>query len=309
MPFQPLSTLATALLVAYSPIIATGQEPARHDPVAVVSSLSGSATVSTPREMNRATIHVFDWLPAGSVIEVDSGSSLTLAFSNGSRYELGENVKATLAADGPKALTGAVHGLASVPRMPRVVAVARGARAGTRSAAIRLRQTGLRIRGLYPREDSASLPESTALLFAPADGAGRYRVEVEDESGRTIFEAETESSVVRVPAGILKAGTRYYWKVRTVGRVGPALRGESEFATLSAQDAEKRAALKASLETNGDAESLALLAEIDHRLGLLTEAREEFRSALSKAPKQEGVRKALEEVEKQLSTDDEGPES
>jgi hypothetical protein len=59
--------------------------------------------------------------------------------------------------------------------------------------------------------------------------------------------------------------------------------GESEFATLPAHEIERRALFKSAAESRGDAETLALLAEVDRRLGLLLEARNEFQQALAKS--------------------------
>jgi hypothetical protein len=53
----------------------------------------------------------------------------------------------------------------------------------------------------------------------------------------------------------------------------------------------------------GDAESLALLAEVDRRLGLLAEAREEFRMVLARFADDVVVRNALADLESRLPAD------
>lgn len=287
-------------------ILASATDPAGPEAVAVVSSLSGSASVAATPGATKTATRLFDWLPAGAVIEVEAGSSLTLAFCNGNRYELGERTKATLTAAGVKGDSGVVRPLDPVPPIPRAAAIASEAKPGERSGAIRIRDQEDRIRNLYPRADSAALPEGAVLRFSPAPGASRYRVELEDETGRTVFDVETQAVTVSVPAGILKPGSRYFWKVRTLDRMGPAVRGESAFATLAAEDIGRRAAVKAALEGKGDAPSLALLAEIDRRLGLLAEAREEFRAALAKSPGDDAIRRALVEIEQRLGPEETG---
>lgn len=295
----PLTALAVLLTLASA---GPGAGP---EAVAVVSSLSGTASVAEVPGAKKA-VRPFDWLPTGAVIEVDSGSRLTLALCNGNRYELGEGTKATLIATGVKADSGEVRPLDPFPPIPRAAAIAGEAKPGERSGAIRVRDQENRIRNLYPRGDGATLPESTVLRFSPAPGASRYRVELEDETGRTIFDAETQATSVGVPAGIVKPGSRYFWKVRTLDRMGAAVRGESAFGTLSAEDIGRRAAVKAVLEDKGDAPSLALLAEIDRRLGLLAEAREEFRAALAKSPGDDAIRRALGEIEQRLALEEPG---
>jgi hypothetical protein len=187
--------------------------------------------------------------------------------------------------------------------MPRLVAIST-VRAGARSGAIRVRSgSDLHFRNLYPNGESVAIPESTVLRFAPIEGASRYRVELEDESGKTVFDAETPLSAVTVPVGILRPGSRYYWKVRTIERSGPSVRGESDFTTLGEEDIRRRAAVSAVLMKKGDTESLALMAEIDHRLGLLMEAREGFQAALAKAPEDAALQRALADLDAQLSAD------
>jgi hypothetical protein len=268
---------------------------------AIISALSGEASVIMPGDPPKKPLHLFDWLPAGSMLEVGANSRLIIAFSNGSRYQMEAGAKGTLAGGALKALTGTVRALPAFPPMPRLAAIGRAAQAGAKSGAVRIRgDRALQIRNLYPRADTAALPDETTLLFSPVRESARYKVELEDELGRSVFSAEIESASLTVPSGILKPGARYYWRVRTVEIVGPAARGESEFATLAPEEINKRAALKAGLREKGDAESLALLAEIDRRLGLLLEARNEFREALSKSPSDQTLRRMLEEIEKQL---------
>jgi hypothetical protein len=281
----------------------TSQQSGSTEAVAVVSALSGTASRTTPPETEKENLRLFDWLPEGCVIQLDEGSRLTLAFADGSRFELDEKTEATIAADGPKVIIGTSTPLESVPPMPRLAAISRGQDPGARSAAIRLR--GRRIRGLYPRAGTVTLAENTVLSFEPVGNARQYKVELENESGRTIFEVETESSSLKVPSGILRPGARYFWSVRTIEMIGTSVRGQSEFSTLSAEVVQERSALRESLVKEADADSLALLAEVDRRLGLIAEARDGFKAALDKSPTNEGIRRALEEIEKQLSTETE----
>ena len=268
---------------------------------AIVSSLSGEASVVLPSDSKRTALHVFDWLPAGSIIEVGANSHLVVAFSNGKRFGMDAGSRATLTEEALKAPVGVVSELKPFPPMPRLAAIDRAVRASAKSGAIRIRgDRALQIVNLYPRKGTSALPKETTLLFSPVREDARYKVELEDELGRTVFSAETESTSLAVPTGILKPGARYFWRVRTVEIVGPAARGESEFATLASEEIEKRAFFKAGLREKGDAEALALLAEIDRRLGLLLESRNEFREALSKSPSDQILQRILGEIERQL---------
>jgi hypothetical protein len=288
-----------------SPVEFSPQEKPATEMAAIISSLSGEASVIMPSAPGRKSLRLFDWLPAGSVVEVGTNSRLIIAFSNGRRYQMEAGTRAALAGGTLKALAGAVRDLPSFPPMPRLAAIDRAAQAGVKAGAIRIRGDKARqIRNLYPRADTSALPDETTLLFSPTRETARYKVELEDELGRTVFSAEIESVSLVVPRGILKPGARYYWRVRSVEIVGPAARGESEFMTLPIEEIEKRAVLRDSLKERGGIEALALLAEIDRRLGLLLEARNEFRAALSQSPSDETLRRMVGELEKQLHPED-----
>jgi hypothetical protein len=267
-------------------------------PAAIVASLTKQATVLLPHGGQPRMLELFEWIPAGSILETGSGSSLTLAFQSGVRYVMGEKTRAMVTEVGLTSVVGQVQALAAVPPLPRVPELVKPP---TRVGAIRIR--GESVKGLYPSERSATLAGGTILQFAPVPGAGKYRVEIEDESGKSVFDAETQSPFVSVSPGVLKSQTRYYWKVRTLDKPGEVARGEGEFMTLSAEAEKGRAALKEALEKAGDAASLALLAAIDRDLGLLSESREEFRAALAKSPGDAGLRQALESVERQLASE------
>jgi hypothetical protein len=291
-----MSALATVLWLAVVPA-AKAAEPA----TAIVAGISGPASVRVGTEPPRA-LRPYEWLPPGAQLEVPAGSHVTLAFADGSRSELTGAASGRLGASGLAASSGSVRALGRVPPLPRVSPIAGETRA-SRAGAVRIR--GTRIDGLYPRGGWASLAEETRLRFAPVNGASRYRVEVEDESGKSVFAAETGAEAVAVSSGVLKPGERYYWRVKTLDRAGAVARGEAEFVTLSAENSALRLGLRKSAALGDDAAGLALLAGIDRGLGLLFEARDGFRRALAAAPDDAGLRHALEELEQSLAANDE----
>lgn len=290
---------ALAFLVLLRCANASSQEA--KSPVAIVCALTGTASVTVPADQRTTPLRLFEWLSAGSVIEVARGSKLTLVFSSGARYELGETAKATAGTRSFASISGPVRELQAVPPLPRFPPIAESARVGPRSGAVRIR--GVTIAHLYPDSGTATLADSTVLRFTPVPDASLYRVEVEAENGTRVFQVEAQSPTVSISPGVLKPGARYYWQVRTLDRIGQVAQGAGEFVTLSAQTAQARAALKEALEVAGDAPSLALLAEIDRSLGLLVEAREEFRAALAKAPGDVALRRALDRLEQQLAAE------
>jgi hypothetical protein len=288
--------LAGALALA-SPALGWAPEPA----AAIVSASSGQASLRVGTEQPRA-LRPYEWLPAGARLLVPAGSRVTLAFADGSRFELTGAASASVGESGLAASSGTVRALPRVPPLPRVQPIA-GETRSSRAGAVRIR--GTRIAGLYPRGGVCLLAEQAALRFTPVAGASRYHVEIEDDSGKSVFAAETDADVVAVSSGVLKAGQRYYWRVKTLDRSGAAARGEAEFTTLSAENAALRLALRAWAAGADDAAALALLAGIDRGLLLLLEARDGFRRAVDAAPGDAALRQALEEVEQALAAGDE----
>lgn len=269
-------------------------------PVALVYWLRGEATLTVPSEERRA-LRLFDRLPAGTIVEAGPGSRLALAFANGRRYEFGERSRATL---GPADLSlriGLVRALLSVPSLPRLLPIAEEERPGLRPGAVPIRAE--KITGLYPHRGAATLAGATSLHFEPVEGAGKYRVEVHDRQGNVIFEAETASSTMNLPAGVLQPGLRYDWTVSTIDRVGPVVRGSAGFMTLAPDLAEAREALRKAVQKEKDGASLALLADVDRSLGLLLEARDGLRAAVERSPGNAALAEELAAIEGQLEDD------
>jgi CHAT domain-containing protein/Tfp pilus assembly protein PilF len=269
------------------------------EPVAIVYSLTGEAWLGGPKQ----PLRLFDRLLAGTTVEVGPGSRLALAFASGLRYELGERFRVTI---GPKDLvsrTGPVRRLPAVPPLPRLLPIAEDDHPGLRAGALRIRAE--RIAGLYPRRGAATLAGATTLRFEPVAGAGKYWIEVQNPQGNVVFGTDTTVPRVKLPPDALQPGMRYGWSVRTVERVGPVAQGEADFVTLPARIAEARETLRKAVETLGDGESLALLAEVDRSLGLLAEARDGLRAAVRDSPGDAALGAALAELERRL--EDESP--
>jgi hypothetical protein len=239
---------------------------------AIVCALSGRVqAVKAPAKPKDAQL--FQWLAAGTTLEVAPEGRVVLAFRDGRRQELTGGSRARVEPAGVVVEHGAVRDLAPLPALADVLALKAEESAGSRAGAVRVR--GPRIRGLSPGGDAASLAGQTILRFEPVRGAPRYRVEVRDASGALAFEAVTDQPPIPVPPGALRPATRYAWKVRTVERPGPAAEGVESFHTLDDASVQARERLRSQVDRAGDPEALALLAEMDRRLGLRSDARAE----------------------------------
>ena len=258
-------------------------------PVAVIAVSEGSATVTNAGQSPQPA-HGLDWLPAGVVLEASRGSRLVVAFSNGHRYELGPGAKVSITAAGPVNHAGPLRELEKLPPMPKLpeINLVSGAAA----------MGGMRVRDMtvhlvFPHDKLSTLPDHTVLHLQPAEPGTRYKVEVVDPAGSSVYQCETTATTVTVPAGTLKPGQLYVWRVlNTSGEV----LGKATFTTVSAETIASRAAFKAAV-SESDVESLVLLAAMDAQLGLCDEAHEELRASLARSVHQEAARRLLTVIE------------
>jgi len=275
-------------------------KPEAHTPVAIVYSLTGEASLTTPSGASRP-VRLFDHLPVGTTVIVGPSSRLAMALRSGLRFELGEHSQVKLGWQDLAFRTGPVLALPRIPLLPCLLPIAAKDRPGPRAGAVRIR--GGEITGLYPRGGATTLAEETVLRFGPVTGASSYQVEIVDDQGRNVFRAEIQSPPVKIPPGKLVAGHRYLWSVRTVDRPGAVAHGEAELVTLSESAAIAREETRKILEAEKPG-SLLLLAEIDRSLGLWLEADEDLRAALAEKPGDPALREALGQIVARLEHED-----
>ena len=265
-----VAVLAATLVLAGAGLV--GAEAAAA-PVAIVAALSGSGTLHASGAS--AELRLFDRLAVGDVVSLAADATAVVAFVNGNRFEVQGGGTVTVGQVELQTERGVVNALKPVGTVPAVAAIPAAHSPGRRSGAIRVRSGslwGAEVENLYPRDGAASLACATKLTFTSVVSATEYRVDVEDELGETVFQAETRSPEVIIPGGVLKPDTEYYWRVRTVGRRLDGGRGEALFVTLSAENAAAREAIRQRVEAEGGDGALLLLAEVDRSLGLYREA-------------------------------------
>jgi len=266
--------LALTTLVATAPLHSASGQP--NNPAAIVYSLVGAAShLDRPGKAARP-VALFDWLPAGTVLKVASGSRLALAFASGNRWALGGGATATLGSAGLAFHRGDVRPLQSVPHLP-VAPVRNDERDGWRTGA-RVVPGAISVRsetisGLYPDRGSTSLASAVQLRFKAVPPAPKYRVEIIDQESKVVFRIETEASEVAVPPETVAPGRSYRWTVETLDRPGAMARGEATLVTLDASQAQAREELRRWAQSSGAMDDLQLLEGVDKALGLREESR------------------------------------
>jgi CHASE2 domain-containing sensor protein/tRNA A-37 threonylcarbamoyl transferase component Bud32 len=268
-------------------------------PVAVIAELEGTAFVALPPDAPRRPAELFDWLPVGTQIDIGPEARMTLAWLDGRRYELTGGAAARIEEAGLETDSAGVRLLESVAPLPDLAPIRDGQTLGQVGGAISVRQA--RIGGLYPCEGVRVLAGAAMLRFAPDAAAGTYHVRIDAETGETLWQVQTTEPQLIVPEGLLSPGSNYAWHVRTLDRIGEPAAGQAQFGTLGEREAEARERLRLSALRLGDTAALALLGEVDRRLGLLAEARDALRAAHQKSPNNAHLKAVLQSLEAQLA--------
>jgi len=261
--------------------------------VAIICLLDGKAWISDPSGMNRREANLFDWITTGAAIETAPGAKLVLAFSSGSRYELGEKAKVVLGQEKFASASGSVKKLDSVALMPHIASLLGQAKPGSRLGGIRLRGSKRTITNLFPAEGDSVLSENVVLSFDPLEGAEKYRVEIEDESGNSIFLVEITSPLVAVSPGVIKPGANYYWQVRSLETGKLSAVSYSAFVTVDQEHARLLKSFRAFVGTSKDVANTLLLARMELSLGLRGDACKTLGEALALFPDNAEIKNAL----------------
>jgi len=277
-----------------APLLLAAQQRTAEAPAAgVLASVTGTVTLTYP-DGHKARAQGFDWLKPHTLIETDRAGRVLVVLVSGARYEVGERSRATLETGTIRTVAGSVRRLPGLAEIPKLAAIA-DSPSTARGGVVRIR--GPKLRHCYPAANAAILSGPSIFSFEPIGDVTTYVIEIENDEGTVIHRAQSSGAPVTVPAGVLKPGAIYYWEVRGVVPEGEGPRCGAQFSVLPVEDETRRAALKAAVRNVGDTDSLALLGEIDRRLGLLREAREEFAAALANSGTQDHIRSALLQID------------
>lgn len=276
--------------------LSPGYSSDTEEKVAIVCFSEGKAWLTEPGERERSEINLFDWIKIGTVIQTELEAKVVIAFSTGDRYELRGKTKATVGQEGFISSSGMVKKLESVPVMPKIAAISREARPGSRLGGIRLRGPKGSISKFYPSKGTTLLAEEAVFTFEPIYGVKKYKVEIKDEWGNKIFSAETGSTKIATYPSVLKSGANYSWKVWALEKREPSILSEAVFSTVSEENTRARNAFKEQAYQSKDGIKLLLLAQLDMALGLWKEACETLNDALALFPDNEEIKSAMFQI-------------
>ena len=256
--------------------------------VAMVTDLQGKATASIQGRSRDLTI--LDELEAEALVQLDPGTTLVVLYlDTGYEYVCKGAAAIDLRPGQPEAQSGA--------KPERRNLTLRKAGKDIRIRPMGMVQGAMVMRGI--RADTqiqlSSLDKTRTLETRPAfrwkelEPGLEYGFELDDETGRTIFEAQVKETSLDLPAGVkLREGVPYVWKVSARLPNGRTLTSSSGFAIapadVRAQARELRPAASAPLSAR-----IAYAAWLD-QMDLKDEARKYWIAASAERPESSRLR-------------------
>jgi hypothetical protein len=271
--------LAALLFCALAAVRAGGDAAAQG--VVLVTDVSGAAALERG---GPAAMSILSEIPGEARVRLGPGAQLVvLVLRSGDEYRFQGPAVVRFGAEGPQVLEGAPAERRANPlakggkdiaiqpaRLARPTYVMRGAR---QTARIQLESpAGTRILGTAPEFRWRALGPGT-----------RYRFELIDEAGRSLYESEGEETSLRLPSTVpLREGVGYTWEVSTRARDRTRYVSSSDFSVASA---ELRAQVEALRPATGApvSERVAFAAWLEER-ELREEARQYWKALAAERP-------------------------
>ncbi len=286
-----------ALAIALAGQADAARREDRAAPLAIVTAVKGPAWASTD-SAPKHLVSTFDWLGAGTTIEVGRSSGATVIFVNGERYQLDSGARARVTSTGLADRVGHIRQLPTLSPLPMVAPISPGAMSTT-SGAVRIRGTRW---PMYPSGAATALASATVLRFAPVARAERYYIQLMDQFKAVLFTTTTSQTVASVPTAALEPGRTYTWEVHALDGVGELVSANASFSTLADEQAARRQAFVSHVADGRDPALLTLLGFLDSRLGLLVDARSELRRAVTRGIDWSGLNELLAALDAQLDS-------
>jgi len=266
---NPAAVRMSICCVLLGRLLSASDAPA---PAAIVLSVQGIVKASMDEGPDRP-VSLFDLLPDGTRVTTAAGASVRLALFNGERVELSGESAVTIAAGAFRSPSGAARSLPRLEVMPRIARIVRGEKPGMRQGTIRVRAPKSGTDGpqvLYPAWGAAVQSDEAILRFRPKQGIKKYRIDIEDASGRPVRGFATSSTLVDPPHGTLLPGREYYWSVRSDQNEDPL--AEGVFRTLNPEESDLWLSVARRQRKSDDPDLRMIRIHVGQKLGLIREA-------------------------------------
>ena len=200
--------------------------------VAMVTDLQGKASATGDGRLKDVTI--LSEIDAGAQVQLAAGGALVAMYlSSGAEYAFKGPATIVFKGDQPDVTSGAkpekrnaALGKGNVKIKP--VGVAQGA------MVMRGFRTGARIQ-LLSLHKTKTLDTQPEFRWQAIQPGVKYHLEISDDTGRTLHEADVDDVVYRLPAGVaLKEGVTYTWEVSARLPDGRKYSSSADFAVAPA---------------------------------------------------------------------------
>ena len=192
-----------ALLPGWLPTCAFAQS------VALVIDVSGKVTGPGP-------VTILSEIAADARVQLEPGAKLTaLYIKSGDEYILTGPSQVQFQAGGPKVLSGAVPQKRASPVGKGGSVTIKPVNVAQAAYVMRSSRTTARIK-LLTLSATRALDSSPEFRWQGIEGGGKYRFELTDDTGRSLYESEVQGTSLKLPASVaLKEGASYTWEVST----------------------------------------------------------------------------------------------
>ena len=179
--------------------------------VAIVTDVSGKVTGPGP-----GPVTILSEIAADARVKLEPGAKLVALYvKSGDEYLFSGPSEVQFQAGGPKVLSG-------TPPQKRASPVGKGGSVTIKpvnvaQAAYVMRSSRATARiQLLTLSATRSLESSPEFRWRGIEGGGKYRFELTDDTGRSLYETEVQSTSLKLPASVaLKEGASYTWEVST----------------------------------------------------------------------------------------------
>lgn len=203
--------------------------PAAAQNVALVTDVSGPVAGAGP-------VAVLSELRSGSQLELAAGAKLVVIhLATGEEYSFSGPARIQFESDGPRVLSGAPPQRRASPLRAGVLAAVRPAAVAQAAYVMRSARPTARIR-LLTLNATKTLDASPEFRWQGLEAVARYRFELTDEAGKSLYESEVEATSLRLPPSVpLRDGMGYTWEVSARGADGRRYVSAGDFSIASSE--------------------------------------------------------------------------
>ncbi|HXF67740.1 MAG TPA: hypothetical protein VNK67_13725 [Burkholderiales bacterium] len=201
--------------------------PAAAQNVALVTDVSGPVA-------GREPVAVLSELRSGSQLELAAGAKLVaIHLATGDEYSFSGPARIQFEPDGPRVLSGAPPQRRASPLRAGALAAVRPAAVAQAAYVMRSARPTARIR-LLTLNGTKTLDASPEFRWQGLEAVSRYRFELTDETGKSLYDVESESASLRLPPSVqLREGVGYTWEISARGTDGRRYVSAGDFSLAS----------------------------------------------------------------------------